>query len=99
MELEAGRLEERTRFDLELLDTMGFCPGIENYSRYISGRSPGEAPYTLLDYFPEDFLCVIDESHQMIPQLRGMYLGDRSRKFSLIENGFRLPSAFDNRPS
>ena len=98
MELEAGRLEERTRFDLELLDTMGFCPGIENYSRYISGRSAGEAPYTLLDYFPEDFLCVIDESHQMIPQLRGMYLGDRSRKFSLIENGFRLLSAFDNRP-
>lgn len=98
MELEAGRLEERTRFDLELLDTMGFCPGIENYSRYISGRRPGEAPYTLLDYFPEDFLCVIDESHQMVPQLRGMYLGDRSRKFSLVENGFRLPSAFDNRP-
>ena len=98
MELEADRLEERTRFDLELLDTMGFCPGIENYSRYISGRSPGEAPYTLLDYFPEDFLCVIDESHQMIPQLRGMYLGDRSRKLSLVENGFRLPSAFDNRP-
>ncbi|MCY4262466.1 MAG: excinuclease ABC subunit UvrB [Candidatus Dadabacteria bacterium] len=98
MELEASRLEERTRFDLELLDTMGFCPGIENYSRYISGRSPGQAPYTLLDYFPEDFLCVIDESHQMIPQLRGMYLGDRSRKLSLVENGFRLPSAFDNRP-
>ena len=98
MELEADRLEERTRFDLELLDTMGFCPGIENYSRYISGRSPGEPPYTLLDYFPEDFLCVIDESHQMVPQLRGMYLGDRSRKRSLVENGFRLPSAFDNRP-
>ena len=98
MDLEASRLEERTMFDLELLDTMGFCPGIENYSRYISGRRPGEAPYTLLDYFPEDFLCVIDESHQMIPQLRGMYLGDRSRKLSLVENGFRLPSAFDNRP-
>ncbi len=98
MELEAGRLEQRTRFDLELLNTMGFCPGIENYSRYISGRQAGEAPYTLLDYFPEDFLCVIDESHQMIPQLRGMYLGDRSRKASLVENGFRLPSAFDNRP-
>ncbi len=98
MELEADRLEERTQFDLELLNTMGFCPGIENYSRYISGRREGEAPYTLLDYFPEDFLCIIDESHQMIPQLRGMYLGDRSRKFSLIQNGFRLPSAFDNRP-
>ena len=98
MELEAERLEERTRFDIELLDTMGFCPGIENYSRYISGRHPGEPPYTLLDYFPEDFLCVIDESHQMVPQLRGMYLGDRSRKLSLVENGFRLPSAFDNRP-
>ena len=98
MELEAQRLEQRTRFDLELLDTMGFCPGIENYSRYISGRSAGEAPYTLLDYFPEDFLCIIDESHQMMPQLRGMYLGDRSRKRSLVENGFRLPSAFDNRP-
>ncbi len=98
MEVEASRLEERTRFDLELLDTMGFCPGIENYSRYISGRGPGEPPYTLLDYFPDDFLCIIDESHQMIPQLRGMYLGDRSRKFSLVENGFRLPSAYDNRP-
>ena len=98
MELEAERLEERTRFDLELLETMGFCPGIENYSRYISGRRSGEAPYTLLDYFPEEFLCVIDESHQMIPQLRGMYLGDRSRKLCLVENGFRLPSAFDNRP-
>ena len=98
MELEAQRLESRTRFDLELLDTMGFCPGIENYSRYLSGRSAGEPPYTLLDYFPDDFLCVIDESHQMIPQLRGMYLGDRSRKLSLVENGFRLPSALDNRP-
>ncbi len=97
-QLEADRLEEKTRFDLELLETMGFCPGIENYSRYISGRSPGQPPYTLIDYFPDDFLCVIDESHQMIPQLRGMYLGDRSRKRSLVENGFRLPSAFDNRP-
>lgn len=97
-QLEKSRLAERTNYDLELLETMGFCPGIENYSRHISGRKPGEAPYTLLDYFPDDFLCIIDESHQMVPQLRGMYAGDYSRKYTLVENGFRLPSAVDNRP-
>lgn len=98
MELESRRLQERTRYDLELLVTMGFCPGIENYSRHLSDRKPGEAPYTLLDYFPDDFLCIIDESHQMLPQIRGMYLGDKSRKQTLVDNGFRLPSALDNRP-
>ncbi len=98
MALEKQRLEEKTKFDLELLANMGFCSGIENYSRHISGRLPGQPPWTLLDYFPEDFLLVIDESHQMIPQLRGMYEGDRSRKLSLVEHGFRLPSALDNRP-
>jgi len=98
MALEKQRLEEKTKFDLELLANMGFCPGIENYTRHISGRLPGQPPWTLLDYFPKDFLLVIDESHQMIPQLRGMYEGDRSRKLSLVEHGFRLPSAIDNRP-
>ncbi len=98
MALEKQRLEEKTKFDLELLANMGFCSGIENYSRHISGRLPGQPPWTLLDYFPKDFLLIIDESHQMIPQLRGMYEGDRSRKLSLIEHGFRLPSALDNRP-
>ncbi|MGH7884753.1 MAG: excinuclease ABC subunit UvrB [Thermodesulfobacteriota bacterium] len=98
LELERNRLGERTKFDIELLETMGFCPGIENYSRHLSGRKEGEPPFTLLDYFPEDFLCIIDESHQMIPQLKAMYLGDRSRKNSLVDNGFRLPSALDNRP-
>lgn len=98
MEIERSRINERTNHDLELLKTMGFCPGIENYSRHISGRIPGEPPYTLLDYFPDDFICIIDESHQMIPQLRAMYKGDRSRKMTLVENGFRLPSALDNRP-
>ena len=98
MALEKQRLEEKTKFDLELLANMGFCPGIENYSRHISGRLPGQPPWTLLDYFPKDFLLIIDESHQMIPQLRGMYEGDRSRKLSLVEHGFRLPSALDNRP-
>ena len=98
MILEKQRLEEKTRFDLELLANMGFCSGIENYSRHISGRLPGQPPWTLLNYFPEDFLLIIDESHQMIPQLRGMYEGDRSRKLSLVEHGFRLPSALDNRP-
>jgi len=98
MALEKQRLEEKTKFDLELLANMGFCPGIENYSRHISGRLPGQPPWTLLDYFPKDFLLIIDESHQMIPQLRGMYEGDRSRKLSLVEHGFRLPSAVDNRP-
>ena len=98
MHVEKQRLEEKTNFDLELLANLGFCSGIENYSRHISGRLPGQPPWTLLDYFPEDFLMVIDESHQMIPQLRGMYAGDRSRKLSLVEHGFRLPSALDNRP-
>ncbi|MCI0481247.1 MAG: DEAD/DEAH box helicase family protein, partial [Candidatus Dadabacteria bacterium] len=87
MALEKQRLEEKTKFDLELLANMGFCSGIENYSRHISGRLPGQPPWTLLDYFPEDFLLVIDESHQMVPQLRGMYEGDRSRKLSLVEHG------------
>ncbi len=96
--LEARRIEERTNYDLELLTTMGFCNGIENYSRHITGRSEGEPPWTLIDYFPEDFLIVIDESHQTMPQIRGMYEGDRSRKKTLVEYGFRLPSALDNRP-
>ncbi|WP_027364959.1 excinuclease ABC subunit UvrB [Desulfotruncus alcoholivorax] len=96
--LEAQRLEQRTRYDLEMMQEMGFCSGIENYSRHLTGRRPGEPPYTLLDYFPDDFLMVIDESHVTIPQVRAMYNGDRSRKESLVEHGFRLPSAFDNRP-
>lgn len=96
--VELKRIEERTNYDLELLTTMGFCPGIENYSRHITGRDEGEPPWTLIDYFPKDFLIVIDESHQTIPQIRGMYHGDRSRKTTLIEHGFRLPSALDNRP-
>lgn len=96
--LEAQRLEQRTRFDLEMLAETGYCHGIENYSRHITGRKPGEPPYTLLDFFPKDFLVVIDESHQTIPQLAAMYEGDRSRKEALVEYGFRLPSAFDNRP-
>jgi excinuclease ABC subunit B len=96
--LEAQRLEQRTRYDLEMLQEVGFCQGIENYSRHISGRAPGSAPYTLMDYFPDDYLLVIDESHVSIPQVGAMYNGDRSRKESLVEYGFRLPSAFDNRP-
>ena len=96
--LEAQRLEQRTRYDLEMLSQVGYCPGIENYSRHLTGRQPGDAPYTLLDFFPEDFLIVIDESHVTLPQLRAMYHGDRARKESLVEHGFRLPSAFDNRP-
>ncbi|KAA0252150.1 MAG: excinuclease ABC subunit UvrB [Acidobacteria bacterium] len=96
--LEAQRLEQRTRFDLEMIREIGYCSGIENYSRHLSGRGPGEPPPTLLDYFPAGFLTVIDESHQTIPQLRGMYHGDRSRKETLVEHGFRLPSALDNRP-
>jgi excinuclease ABC subunit B len=96
--LEAQRLEQRTRYDLELLSEMGFCPGIENYSRHLDGRSPGEPPYTLLDYFPDDWLLVVDESHVTIPQIGGMYRGDRSRKETLVEFGFRLPCALDNRP-
>jgi excinuclease ABC subunit B len=96
--LEARRLESRTRYDLEMLEEMGYCTGIENYSRFLSGRKPGERPATLLDFFPEDFLTIIDESHVTIPQLRGMFNGDRSRKETLVEHGFRLPSALDNRP-
>ncbi len=96
--LEAQRLEQRTRYDLEMLQEIGFCQGIENYSRHISGRTPGSAPFTLIDYFPEDLLVIIDESHVSIPQIGGMYNGDRARKESLVEYGFRLPSAFDNRP-
>ena len=96
--LEAQRLEQRTRFDLEMLREIGYCPGIENYSRHLSGRKPGQRPACLIDYFPDDFLMIIDESHVTIPQLQGMYLGDRSRKLTLVEYGFRLPSALDNRP-
>ncbi|MFP4199898.1 MAG: excinuclease ABC subunit UvrB [Clostridia bacterium] len=96
--LEAQRLEQRTRYDLAMLREVGYCTGIENYSRHLTGRAPGEPPFTLLDYFPEDFLCVIDESHRTVPQIGGMYAGDRSRKESLVGHGFRLPSAFDNRP-
>lgn len=96
--LEAQRLEMRTRYDLEMLKELGYCHGIENYSRHLSARRPGEPPSTLLDYFPEDFLLIIDESHVTLPQLRGMYKGDRSRKETLVEHGFRLPSALDNRP-
>ncbi|WXG39700.1 MAG: excinuclease ABC subunit UvrB [Candidatus Freyarchaeum deiterrae] len=96
--LEAQRLEQRAKFDLEMLREMGYCPGIENYSRHLDGRSPGERPFTLIDYFPKDYLLFIDESHVTIPQLRGMYEGDRSRKKTLVEYGFRLPSAVDNRP-
>jgi len=97
-DFEAKRLETRTRYDLEMLREMGYCPGIENYSRHLSGRAPGERPATLLDYFRGDFLVIIDESHVTIPQIRGMYEGDRSRKATLVEHGFRLPSALDNRP-
>ena len=96
--LEAQRLRMRTNYDLEMMKEIGFCSGIENYSRHIDGRSPGEAPFTLLDYFPKDFLCIIDESHVTVPQIGGMYEGDRSRKQTLVEHGFRLPSAMDNRP-
>jgi excinuclease ABC subunit B len=96
--LEADRIARRTRFDLELLRETGFCPGIENYSRHLDGRNPGEPPSTLLDYFPEDFLLVVDESHVTIPQVGGMFVGDRSRKETLVEYGFRLPCALDNRP-
>ncbi|WP_327053253.1 excinuclease ABC subunit UvrB [Halomicrococcus gelatinilyticus] len=94
----AQRIEERTTFDLEMLREAGYCSGIENYSVYLSDRESGDAPYTLLDYFPDDFLTVIDESHQTVPQIRGQYAGDKSRKDSLVENGFRLPTAYDNRP-
>lgn len=96
--LEAQRLEQRTRYDLEMIGEVGYCNGIENYSRHMEGRTPGSSPSTLLDYFPDDFLLVVDESHVTLPQLRGMYEGDRSRKQTLVDHGFRLPSALDNRP-
>ena len=96
--IEAQRIQERTNFDMEMMKETGFCQGIENYSRHISGREPGSAPYTLFDYFPKDFLLLIDESHATIPQVRAMYNGDRARKDSLVKYGFRLPSAYDNRP-
>jgi len=96
--LEAQRLRMRTRYDIEMMREVGYCSGIENYSRYLDGRQPGEAPFTLLDYFPDDFLMVLDESHVSVPQISGQYAGDRSRKGALIEHGFRLPSALDNRP-
>ena len=96
--LEAQRLEQRTRYDLEMMLEMGYCSGVENYSRHLTKRAPGESPFTLIDYFPDDFLIVIDESHVTLPQIRAMYAGDRARKEALVNNGFRLPSAFDNRP-
>lgn len=96
--IEAQRIDQRTRYDIEMLKEIGFCQGIENYSRHITGRQPGDKPYTLMDFFPDDYLIIIDESHVTVPQIRGMYAGDRSRKTSLIDNGFRLPSAYDNRP-
>src|SRR6201998_3878844 len=96
--LEAQRIKMRTEFDLEMMQEMGFCSGIENYSRHLSGRPAGSRPYTLLDFFPKDFLLIVDESHATIPQIGGMYEGDYSRKTVLVEYGFRLPSALDNRP-
>ncbi|RDY25114.1 excinuclease ABC subunit UvrB, partial [Romboutsia weinsteinii] len=96
--IEAQRIDQRTKYDIEMLKEIGFCQGIENYSRHITGREPGEKPYTLMDFFPDDYLIIVDESHVTVPQVRGMYAGDRSRKGSLIDNGFRLPSAYDNRP-
>src|SRR5262245_9768868 len=92
------RLKARTRYDLDMLREVGYCSGIENYARWFSGRKPGEPPYTLIDFFPDDFLCIVDESHVTLPQVRGMFAGDRSRKETLVEHGFRLPSALDNRP-
>ena len=96
--LEAQRLNARTRFDIEMLAEVGYCPGVENYSRPLAGRKPGERPHTLYDFFPDDFLLVVDESHVTVPQVRAMYAGDRSRKMNLVEHGFRLPCALDNRP-
>ena len=96
--LEAQRLNARTRFDIEMLLEVGYCPGIENYSRPLSGRPPGSTPHTLFDFFPDDFLLFVDESHVTVPQVRGMFAGDHSRKTTLVEHGFRLPSALDNRP-
>ena len=96
--LEAHRIRQRTEYDLEMLQELGYCNGIENYSRILDGRAPGTAPHTLIDFFGDDFLVMIDESHQTVPQIGGMYEGDRSRKETLVEHGFRLPSALDNRP-
>ena len=96
--VEAQRLEQRTRFDIEMIMELGYCSGIENYSRYLSGRQTGEAPPTLFDYLPDDALLIVDESHVSVPQIGGMFKGDRSRKETLVEYGFRLPSALDNRP-
>ena len=96
--LESHRLRQRTQYDMEMLREMGFCNGIENYSRILDGRQPGARPYCLIDYFPSDFICFLDESHQTVPQIGGMYEGDRSRKRTLVDYGFRLPSALDNRP-
>ena len=96
--LEAARLEQRTNYDLEMLQEAGYCNAVENYSRHLAQRPAGSTPWTLLDYFPKDFLLFIDESHMTLPQVRGMYHGDRSRKETLVEYGFRLPSALDNRP-
>src|SRR5262249_17414164 len=96
--VEKQRLEQRTMFDIEMLEQMGHCNGIENYSRHLSGRAQGEPPPTLIDYFPKDYLLFVDESHQTVPQVASMYKGDRSRKETLVEYGFRLPSALDNRP-
>jgi excinuclease ABC subunit B len=96
--IEAQRIKMRTEYDLEMMEEMGFCSGIENYSRHLAGRPPGSRPGTLLDFFPKDYLLVIDESHATVPQIGGMYAGDRSRKTVLVEHGFRLPSALDNRP-
>jgi excinuclease ABC subunit B len=96
--LEAQRLEQRTFYDIEMMEELGFCQGIENYSRHMTGRAPGEPPPTLIEYFPDQFLCIIDESHVTVPQIGGMYRGDRARKMTLVEHGFRLPSALDNRP-
>ena len=96
--LEAQRLKQRTNYDLEMIREIGFCAGMENYSRHFDGRKPGEPPFTLMDYFPKDYLLIIDESHQSIPQARAMYNGDYARKKNLVDFGFRLPSALDNRP-
>ena len=96
--VEAHRLETRTKYDVEMIRELGYCPGIENYTRYMDGREAGSPPYVLMDYFPEDYLLFIDESHVTVPQVKGMWRGDRSRKDSLVEHGFRLPSAYDNRP-
>ena len=97
--LEAQRIEQRTRYDIEMMREIGYCSGVENYSRHMDARPPGSSPSCLFDYFPKDYLLIIDESHVTIPQIRGMYLGDRSRKETLVEHGFRLPSALDNRPT